>query len=752
MTGPRVDPANPTPGVLTGAQWSAAQSAPASALMSEDPTKATTDGLGRVLNGDEWSKSQRMTADQVKQWKIPAMPVAPSDATRRLNPNSGAADRDLGEQAGAFLRDTNIGKSKTLAGFLTRQIVAPIAEHPFMTAGTIVAAEGAAAISPLLGLAAGTAFLGEAVSTGAQYGYQKALEHAASPDARKLMEADPDRISGEFAAGQAVMLGLAPLIHVGVKAGLRAGDVSAGMMEAGVRGVKETNFAPRFSEGFADATANARFAGALERGADARVGVELQVPNGFQPTATETGRARAKPAEGLIVPEAAKPGRVKPIETEPASAPLQEAADLNAAAREYQARRVGEDTQDIAAARLADAERLLGLREDEPSMAPRRRPGGAPAPYFETPQGAEVLGMTAARHGLPDDANPYHPGSPLKSEWDAGHQAATESYPLHPEGFSMGGALTDNRIPGAAEIPKTARGSNPVAGFEPTVPEGATSENAALAAALKPSRFRGHATDELVQIARSARESIDHAQSVIDSEGVEPPTVTQAERTVTRANGTLAQVEREFAMRGVTGDALARRLNPDPDGATAGVAPVEGTGPTRTRGLSAGVEQKAIANHLELTVGDLPAYRTVSMVDQAEKATALLSSDPEYALRVAKGQENAPRDLLPESVFIAVENRAIASGDVNTLLQLRSSKLASEITTAAQRLRVLRERNPESPVRTMEDIDNVRSGGAANAEKAARATSDEVKAINERIGGVKVTRTSFMEFVESLKC
>lgn len=844
---------------MTGPQWAAAQSAPASALLSDDPAKATTNGLGRVLTGTEWDQAQRMTADQVSRWKIPAIPAAPREATK-----TPLDERTPGKRLAPF----DVRDPSTYANPLLRQIVFPTLEHPAASVATVSAPFVAAGISPVLGLAVGATIAGSMVYHVAQYGWQKAAELSLDPETRKIAEADPERISGEAAAVQAAMLGLAPLIHVGVKAGLNAADVSTGMMEAGARGVKETNFAPQFSDGFADATANERFAGALERGGDASV--DGRVPKGFEATAAKTGRAGAKPAEGLIVPEAVKPGRVKPIETEPANAPLQEAADLNAAAREYQTRRVGEDTQDIAAARQADAERLLGLREDEPSMTPRRRPGGAPAPYFETPQGAEVLGMTAARHGLSEEANPYHPASPLKSEWEAGHQAATESYPLHPDGFSMGGALTDNRIPGAAEIPKTARGSNPVAGFEPTVPEGATSEKAALAAALKPSRFRGHTETEIGDAMRSARLQIEHANKIIaledarDAPDIE--VITQSEHQIEQAQDTLSHGERELAMRGrAAGEPtfkgptpLYRRLSDDalgaeyrallekrsaeepaavapiwdearearavdqienrrrPDGSlrpedrrrlaklqaeqgegygmgrhtfesaaaerrvteytrhisaierelqsrglevatvaeptSSGLAPVEGTGAAQTRGLSAGVNETALANRLELGVGDLPEYRRISMADQADRATTLLSNDSDLALRIAKGEAPAPKGLLPESVFVAVEQKAIVEGDVNTLRELATGKLTSEATTMGQRIRALGERDPESPVAAIQEIIKTRSGGAKNVEQVARAIDDEVGAINEHMAGVSVKYDSWSEFVEALKC
>jgi hypothetical protein len=723
MTGPRIDPTRPH--IMSGDEWEASQYAPASAVA--DPTKPTN-GFGRILTGDEWEEAQRKTASQMQAWKLPALPT-PTIA------------RDVTKTP---LDEKTQGKKiEGIAGVLTRQIVDPVLEHPFASAPALaLGVPGAAAAAPVAAAIAGVGLAGAAVYHIAQYGWQKLAESQLDPETRKLAEADPERISGESAAVQAAMLGLGALIHVGS----RATDFSSGMTEAGARGLRGIGggqqFSPELIAGARSAEETSRFAAQLAAGAQEQPG-EIRAPKGFEPTAANVRAGRVKPVEGLVVPESTTPGRVKAIETESSSAPLEERANIDEARRSYEAQRVAEDQSDIAAQRTADAERLLGLRDEEPSLAPRRRPGGAkqtPAPFFETPTGAETLGATAARHGLPEEANPYHPESPLAPVWEAGHQNATQSYPLFPEGFTMGGA--ESRIPPGftAERPQ---------GFEPTAPEGATPETAQLAAALKPSRFRGHATDELVKIARTARETIDRAQSVIDAEGGETGAVTTAEKAVTRANSTLAQVEREFALRGVTGDQLAQRIGGE-EGASS-LTPIEGTGPKRTRGLSAGIQEKAIANKLDVAFGDLPEYGPMSIADQAEKAAALLKDDPALALEIAKGNAQPPRGsgLHPESVLVAVENKAIADGDVATLRDLATGKLTGEGTAMGQRIRLLGERDTGSPVSAIQDVIKKRTGGAENA---ARATEAELTRVRGAIAGATIEKGQWAEFVNSLKC
>lgn len=884
-----------TPAIFSGDQWEQAQYAPHRAGQDgEDPT-----GPGRILTGEEWEKAK--AAASVTQVKLPPLPkiaAAPRDVTRT------PADT---KTKGTPLAPFDIKDPMTYANPILRQLVNPTLEHPVEGAAMLAAIPlapviaGAGTAAAIATTAAGAAVGGSMVYHIAQYGWQKAAELSLSPEDRARAEADPDRISGEAAAMQAAMLGLAPLIHVGMK-GLTPSF--EGASAPGLGGFAERMSPPRVNEG----AANSRFAADLEQGAaTARIPADVDRPPGFEPTATGA-RLKTNPrkVEGLEGPTVATPGRGKPIATQDAAGAVAE----DAAGRQQ----VIEDAKDAAEIRQEELTRQEALRA---LTGVRRRPGGvAPtveearqadadrvtqqdhpqagssqtAPYFESPQGAEVLGMMAARHGLPDDAVPYHPDSPLAEAWKSGHDASSQSYPLHPDGFSMGGALTDNRIPGdysPAKLPRTER----PAGFESTaIPDGATTENAALASALKPSRFRGHSVDELVQVARSARETLERSQQEIDSgtahtvrdangslrrnlgavssdeleaelhklseqnateeaqhaavqdagyrasyeelprterlgrkgredlpdadgqvdserlladnktvaefrrtqvvrdarakaieriqaelssredtsfnfgenatDGSRGAPMTDAERDAIRAKGTLTQVEREFALRGITGDALAKRINPGeapapditpaPSEPYGKLTPVEGTGETRTRGLSAGVEAKALVNKLETTVGDLPEYRTVNMADQATRASSLLETDPALARRVALGEVQAPNGLLPESVFVAVENKAIAEGDVATLRDLASGGLTTEATTMGQRIRALGERDPDSPVAAIQQVVDARSGGA---KRAPAAVSDAVESLRTHIEQASgISESAWKTFVDSLRC
>lgn len=182
--------------------------------------------------------------------------------------------------------------------------------------------------------------------------------------------------------------------------------------------------------------------------------------------------------------------------------------------------------------------------------------------------------------------------------------------------------------------------------------------------------------------------------------------------------------------------------------------PIEGTGETKIRGLSEGVEAKAIQNKLTDSFGDLPDYKTVNIKEQAQKASDLISKDYEAARAIAVGEKSAPKGVVPEAVYIAVENRAIAEGDIQTLKDLANSKLATEATTMGQRIRTLAERDPESPSIKIKEIQEAREKAVSERAKKSviEAKEDVVQQVKEHIQRASARPRDWKSFVESITC
>lgn len=178
----------------------------------------------------------------------------------------------------------------------------------------------------------------------------------------------------------------------------------------------------------------------------------------------------------------------------------------------------------------------------------------------------------------------------------------------------------------------------------------------------------------------------------------------------------------------------------------------------KTRGLAKGVEVKAIENKLTEGFSDLPEYETENVKEQSQKAKDLLNEDLDRAIRIALGQELPPQGLLPESVFIAVEEYATLNNDVMLLHQLATqSKLLEEGTVMGQRLRMLAERAPDSPLGAIEIIIKARkkryerkNKGESADQAIARERRKIAKEAKEKTP--KVKKEDWNDFINSLEC
>lgn len=176
-----------------------------------------------------------------------------------------------------------------------------------------------------------------------------------------------------------------------------------------------------------------------------------------------------------------------------------------------------------------------------------------------------------------------------------------------------------------------------------------------------------------------------------------------------------------------------------------------GEGETKTSKLAASVEQKAVDKKLTEKLGSLPEYKQVNMKDQARFATDLLVKDEQSAIRIARGEEAPPAHILPESVFTAVEDKALRDNNIDLIRQLATSSRTSEATAMGQRIRALADRSPDSVTGAIKQVIDARKAAVerkyGSVDKAINATANEIKA------HVKPTsRMDWGQFVESLKC
>lgn len=174
----------------------------------------------------------------------------------------------------------------------------------------------------------------------------------------------------------------------------------------------------------------------------------------------------------------------------------------------------------------------------------------------------------------------------------------------------------------------------------------------------------------------------------------------------------------------------------------------------KTSKLAQGVEEKAISKKLTDGFGDLPEYAKVNVKDQAKASTELLKTDRNKAINIAMGHELPPEGILPESVFVAVENHAIKTKDVALLRELAtSSSLTSEATGMGQRIRMLAERDPNSAVSAIRKVQKAKEDAVSKKYSDVKKVKEKIKDnIKAEIRKAAPKAKDWNSFLSELKC
>lgn len=175
-----------------------------------------------------------------------------------------------------------------------------------------------------------------------------------------------------------------------------------------------------------------------------------------------------------------------------------------------------------------------------------------------------------------------------------------------------------------------------------------------------------------------------------------------------------------------------------------------GEGETKVSTLEA-----RIKNSLDNTSQDvidklgLSTYEQMSKRENIAAAVKYVEQNPEKALQVLQGEIEAPKGILRNSIFVAMQN--LGKGDVNL-----ARKLASiESTRFGQELSILTEIDPESPVSIMNEIVKLREGLAKTKLKGKtikQARKEIVDQINQDISKFTPREKDWASFIEKIKC
>ena len=165
------------------------------------------------------------------------------------------------------------------------------------------------------------------------------------------------------------------------------------------------------------------------------------------------------------------------------------------------------------------------------------------------------------------------------------------------------------------------------------------------------------------------------------------------------------------------------------------------------------IKAESIKSGLEDVFGDIEYYNKVSVKSQAEETAKLINEDYDRAIRIAMGQENAPGDLLPESVLIGVKNQAIKSGDTELLINLATAEggVARESTVLGQRIKMLDEGLEDDAFRNIKKVvserrNNYQKKTGKSVDKAIKQETDKIKeAIKKQLQRKMIGLTSLIQ-------
>jgi len=204
----------------------------------------------------------------------------------------------------------------------------------------------------------------------------------------------------------------------------------------------------------------------------------------------------------------------------------------------------------------------------------------------------------------------------------------------------------------------------------------------------------------------------------------------------------------------VTPEAVTEKVT---EGVTEAPAPPV-TGKGKVSKIAGSIEAKSIEQGLTKGYGHLAEYTPIVIKEQAQKATDLINSDIDEARKIIRGEKPLPEGLKGTALITAMEEHIKKTADGELASELANSPLVSGTSVAAQELRLAAERDPESPVKAIADVNKLLEERAKKkfpGKILTKAKSDlSAKYQSEIKSEVKKTNTrqSWQTFIESIRC
>jgi hypothetical protein len=177
---------------------------------------------------------------------------------------------------------------------------------------------------------------------------------------------------------------------------------------------------------------------------------------------------------------------------------------------------------------------------------------------------------------------------------------------------------------------------------------------------------------------------------------------------------------------------------------------VQGT-PAAARASKIGKSIEAKAVEAKLTEGfkETALYDPITIREQSEMAAGLVKGNPELTRAIVRGEAPLPERLLGPSLITAVEEHLARKPDAHLTYELANSPLISATSKAAQEMRLMAERTPDSITAAFREIQEARRAGSKQRDETPGRV---VESIKKEVVRNASKRPTWEAFVREITC
>ena len=178
--------------------------------------------------------------------------------------------------------------------------------------------------------------------------------------------------------------------------------------------------------------------------------------------------------------------------------------------------------------------------------------------------------------------------------------------------------------------------------------------------------------------------------------------------------------------------------------------PVPGRGTSK---VALSVHAKAVEKGLE-GYSKLAGYDKITIKDQANRAAKLVDNDIDKARAIIRGEEELPEGLKGISLITAMEEHLLKHPNEEIGAELANSPHATQVSEAAQLLRLAGEREPDSATRKLDELKKKLVESKGGEKEVSKTKKDIVKSAKAEMDKVNLSKEDLNldKFLDDIKC